>query len=324
MNRSVAVNGSPFLPPPPRRGVLSLAEEEEDEEEREGLPGRSNNCHRRPTTKQNNRRTGARSSEPRVPVARGMGGGSSRSGSKWAVAAAGGSGDVWPGQGWGRQVVRSGVEAIAGLPLVGDERDEVAVKAAAAAEEVWLSSSRERQRQRLRRQRQRQRQPTPAVSRPSTGPANSQNEPGGQESPPGGKVVAPTHDHGGGGGGESVERVVAPAAPRSTADDVAVESTVVDEKVGDKTTKLSRYGALSPPVSPASVLAASEAMLTAPPQEETPLSLRLQRSHPRLHQQWGGFGPGHVPKYFRGKFGVAGERKRLIHRHNGDDGVGVI
>ncbi|CAN0010562.1 unnamed protein product, partial [Ectocarpus sp. 12 AP-2014] len=36
--------------------------------------------------------------------------------------------------------------------------------------------------------------------------------------------------------------------------------------------------------------------------------------------QWGGFGPGHVPKYFRGKFGVAGKRKTLIHRHMGEGG----
>lgn len=40
------------------------------------------------------------------------------------------------------------------------------------------------------------------------------------------------------------------------------------------------------------------------------------------HTQWGGFGPGHVPKYFRGKFGVAGERKILIGRREGDAGIG--
>lgn len=41
----------------------------------------------------------------------------------------------------------------------------------------------------------------------------------------------------------------------------------------------------------------------------------LQEGHPK----WGGFGPSHVPRFFRGRFGVAGEQKRIIGRR-----VGVV
>lgn len=322
MNRNVALNGSPFPPSPPRRGVLSLAEEEEEEDGGElmGAPRwRNNSNYRRPATKRNHRRTGARTAEPRLSAACSLGGVGSGVGTKWGVAAAAGSGDIWPGQGWGRQVVRSGVDAIAGLPLAGDERDEGASKAAAAVEEVWLLKSREQ-----RRRQQRRREPTPVVSRLSAGPTDkTQNERRRQAPPRAGKVVASTHDNGGGGGGGGDERVVASAAPRSTTNDVAVASTVIRKKVANQTTKLSRYSALSLPVSPEGVLAATGAGLTVPQQQETLSSPRLKRSDSSVHQQWGGFGPGHVPKFFRGKFGVAGERKRLMHRQNGDDGVDV-
>lgn len=46
----------------------------------------------------------------------------------------------------------------------------------------------------------------------------------------------------------------------------------------------------------------------------------LPRGVPQEHPQWGGFGTGHVPRYFRGKFGIAGEKKRLIGRK----GEGVV
>ena len=35
---------------------------------------------------------------------------------------------------------------------------------------------------------------------------------------------------------------------------------------------------------------------------------------PQQHLKWGGFGPTHVPRFFRGRFGVAGEKKRLSGR----------
>lgn len=41
---------------------------------------------------------------------------------------------------------------------------------------------------------------------------------------------------------------------------------------------------------------------------------------PQEHPQWGGFGIGHVPRFFRGKFGVAGAKKKLIGRK----GEGVV
>ena len=43
---------------------------------------------------------------------------------------------------------------------------------------------------------------------------------------------------------------------------------------------------------------------------------------PQEHLKWGGFGPSHVPRFFRGRFGVAGEKKRLSGRRV--DGVGGL
>lgn len=265
-HRSVAVVDS-SLPHPPRRGTLSLGQEEE-EAGGVGL-SQNSNFYRRPERKSQRNRTGARTAEPPLVAARRSGGGDSSrrfgAGSdrnRNGVTPAGSS-DTWPG--FLGQIVPSGVEAIAGLPLSGDERDEFATKAMAAA----------------------------AVVSPSPAGAADRNNRGRRR--PSVLLFQSTHDHGG------PEQEVFSGATTA-----AAPSSDVRETPGNVA---NAYSALAPPLSIAKVAAGgSGARSTAPQQQDSAL----------CSQQWGGFGPGHTPKYFRGKFGVAGERKTLIHRQGGD------
>lgn len=108
------------------------------------------------------------------------------------------------------------------------------------------------------------------------------------------------HDHVGGDRvgsmGDTRTAVDLAAGPTAT----AAATMLVREEADSPTTKHSEHAALSSPLLSPPALVSGAAGLTPP--------------------QWGGFGPGHVPKYFRGKFGVAGERKRLIHRLMGEGG----
>ena len=243
-NCAVNENSTPL---PSQRGPLPLGQPEAKEEGE----GES----RWPVKKRDRKnRMGARTAGPPLKADRRSSrlgnsrGGDAGSGSKRHAVA--GTSDTWPGL--LRQVVPSGAEAIAGLPLSGDERDEFVGKSALAAA---------------------------AYSRSSAQIVDSNKH--AQRRPPG----------------------VLPGATSTGA-----TSVLVREKTGNQAHAPS---ALPPPL--ASIAGATEprvggAGLSAPHQEEPP---------PRS-QQWGGFGPGHVPKYFRGKFGVAGERKMLVRRQSGD------
>lgn len=264
-HRNVAVIDGP-LPHPPRRGTSSLGQ---TEEKARGAGLNQNSNYHRPTQKSQRNRTGSRTAEPPLVAARSSGGGDSSRGlgassnSKRHVVAPGGRGDTWPGL--LGQIVPSGVEAIAGLPLSGDERDQFAIKAVAAAATI------------------------------SRSPAGVAEENNGGRRRPSEHQFPPTSDDGG------AERKVFPGATIT-----AAPSTIVREMARNLA---NAYSALAPPLSPATVAAGEgEARSTARQQEEPAI----------CSQQWGGFGPGHTPKYFRGKFGVAGERKRLIHRQDGD------
>ncbi|CAM9984090.1 unnamed protein product [Ectocarpus sp. 4 AP-2014] len=113
-------------------------------------------------------------------------------------------------------------------------------------------------------------------------------------------MLPSTRDHVGG------DRVRSLDAARTTVDLAAgatatTAATMLDREEADSpTTKHNEHAALSSPLLSPQALVPGAAGSTPP--------------------QWGGFGPGHVPKYFRGKFGVAGERKRLIHPQKGEGG----
>lgn len=262
-----AVDGP--LPHPPRRGTLALGNEEE-EAGGFGL-NHNSNYYRRPGQKSQRGRAGARTTEPSLVAARRRGGRDGSRGfgigsdSKRSSSVADSS-DTWPG--FLGQIVPSGVEAIAGLPLSGDERDEFATKALAAAAVISRS-------------------PAGAADRNSRGRRR-----------PSVHQFQSTQDHGG------PEREGFPGATTTAAPSLYARETA--GKVANA------YSALAPPLSLAKVAAGeSGARPTAPQQQEATL----------CSQQWGGFGPGHTPKYFRGKFGVAGERKRLLRRQTGDSDV---
>lgn len=258
-HRSVTAVDSP-LPHPPQRATLSLGLTEE--EVRGAELNQNSNFYRRPKQKSQRNRTGARTAEPPLVAARSSGGGDSGRGFG-AGSDSKRSGDTWPG--FLGQIVPSGVEAIAGLPLSGDERDEFATKAVAAATAISRS-------------------PAVAAEKNSRG----RRRPSAHQFPS-------THDHGG------LERAVFPGATTTA----AVPSKFAQETAGNLA---NAYSALAPSLSPATVAAGEGGARSTTPQQEAVL----------CSQQWGGFGPGHTPKYFRGKFGVAGERKRLIRRQSGD------
>lgn len=259
-NRSVAAVDSPF-PYPPRRGVSHI-DRTEKEVRGAGL-NQNSNFYRRPEQKKGRRnRTGARTAElPLVAVdsSRRLGAGSD---SKRNVVATGGSDETWPGL--LGQIVPSGVEAIAGLPLSGDERDEFATKAMTIAA---------------------------ALSRSQAGTVEKNNR--GRRRPSLHQLPS-ARDHG------DLEREAVPGATTA-----AVPSTPVREGAKNMA---NAYSALAPALSPAPFAAGEGGVRSTAQQQETlPCS-----------QQWGGFGPGYTPKYYRGRFGVAGERKRIIRRQSED------
>lgn len=263
--RGVTVVDSP-LPHQPRREPRPLGQAEE--ESGTGLNHNSN--YRRPNQKAHRNRTGARTAEPSLTVTRGSHGGDGSRGfgggsdsKRHVVATGGGSGDTWPG--FLGQIVPSGVEAIAGLPLSGDERNEFAAKTATAA----------------------------AAISPSLAGAATKNNRGKRR--PSVPQFPSTHEH------EGPER-----AALSGATNMAAPSSLVPEKAGNPTIA---YSALTSPASPATVVAVGEVGVRSTASQEEAIL---------CSQQWGGFGPGYTPKYFRGRFGVAGERKRLVRRQRGD------
>ncbi len=196
-------------------------------------------------------RPGARTAGPHLSADRG----GCRLGKRHPVAA--GTGDTWPGI--LRQFVPSGAEAVAGLPLSGEERDQFTAKAAAVVAASHSRSSEEVI-------DDRRRVPRRALERGFPTPQNQRD----------------------------LDEGVLPGASTTG-------GPTVREK---KRNQPNATGALPPPVTSAAVARAGGPELSAPQQQEL--------------QQWGGFGPGHVPRYFRGLFGVAGEKKMLFRRQSGD------
>lgn len=129
-----------------------------------------------------------------------------------------------PDQQCGRQVVHIGAEEIAGLPLLGDDRDVRTIRRVAEANELHNRDTGHRKL-----------------------PCKADN------------------------GRQQLARICA----------------------GEKTAGSRSERIMSPSVPGVTVLRSSET------------------TSPQRHQQWGGFGPGHVPRFFRGKFGVTGAKKRL-------------
>lgn len=247
------------------------------------------------------------------------------------------SGGVWPGQEGARQVVHAGVEAITGLPLSGDERGDSATtekaapnptasplanNAAASAQSLTTRSSTAPEegaplsRGRVRRRRGGRSRPTPEVSqRPGRAADTNKNQRWRQNMSTAGGRFSATHSPGRDGDrpdtsaapGKGAGAGAAPEGEATVSTTTAAAARSLREGVGNTTLERGLFGARSPPLIPA-------------PHEASRLDVRLREEASPCgnHQQWGGFGPGHVPKYFRGRFGVAGEKKALARRQNGD------
>lgn len=243
-----------------------------------------------------------------------------------------GNGGVWPGQEGARQVVHAGVEAIAGLPLSGDERGDsatpkqatvvttsgAAVNAAGAQPLARSSTTATLPRGRVRRRPRGRPTTSPVVSPP---PAEATNATKNERrcrrrrrrrQPPftwGGESSSTRFP---GSVGERADTPTSPrikAAPGAEATAATTSPTsarLVREKVG---TPDPDFGARSTPLIPMSQKARGPGLVMSQEGGASPC---------RNPQQWGGFGPGHVPKYFRGRFGVAGEKKALVRRLIGD------
>lgn len=165
----------------------------------------------------------------------------------------------WPGQGWGRHIVRTGAESIAGLPLSGDERSDVTTPESRHPITARIHQiSEESQYQTKGRSRHPEPLPQPAFG------------------------VEPTQ--------------------------AAIALTAKSKVARGKSHGVARFiSATSPFRSPEEI-----------PYNANPLKVEEAQSQP----QWGGFGPGHVPRFFRGKFGIAGEKKRIIVRERDGGGDG--
>lgn len=197
----------------------------------------------------------------------------------------------WPGRGWGpRQVVRTGAEAIVGLPLSGDERGDEAVISPVTAAALAAHAR------------------VPPVMYHGndlglTGAMNAKPDDTTTSS------ISLSLD--------SEQQQKLKTSQIAAQSSLKIESDVHQQQSRSFDVPASPNEQIFTP-SPKPSDKASATTVEAQPKRRVLQAATVDKMQVVRRQdgnlQWGGFGPGHVPRYFRGKFGVAGKKKNIVGR----------